>query len=100
MCSNSSAYTHPLQSFNSLFRNLQIHDWYEFDEVLDLDVGGGKYLSPDADRSVRNKYRLHSVLVHSGTVNSGHYRAFICPNGRQWYLFDDTKVLIISRVFM
>ena len=48
----------------------QINDRYEFYEELDLDIGDGKYLSPDADRSKRNKYRLHSVLVHSG----GHAR--------------------------
>ena len=51
-------------------------------EVLDLDAGDGKYLTPDADRSVRNKYLLHSVLVHSGGVNGGHYYAFIRPTLR------------------
>ena len=28
---------------------------------------------------VRNKYLLHSVLVHSGGVNGGHYYAYIRP---------------------
>ena len=41
--------------------NVKINDRYEFPEQLDLDAGDGKYLSPDADRSVRNKYLLHSV---------------------------------------
>lgn len=70
---------------------LQINDRYEFPEELDLDHGDGKYLSENADRSVRNLYRLHSVLVHSGGVHGGHYYAFIKPNGKQWFKFDDEK---------
>jgi hypothetical protein len=45
-----------------------------------------------ADRSVRNLYKLHSVLVHSGGVHGGHYYAYIRPDGRSWLKFDDTSV--------
>jgi hypothetical protein len=38
---------------------MQINDRYEFPLQLDLDREDGKYLSPDADRSVRNHYTLH-----------------------------------------
>ncbi|KAK3001642.1 hypothetical protein RJ639_021120, partial [Escallonia herrerae] len=38
---------------------VKINDRYEFPLELDLDREGGKYLSPDADRSVRNLYTLH-----------------------------------------
>lgn len=38
---------------------VQINDRYEFPLELDLDRDDGKYLSPDADRSVRNLYTLH-----------------------------------------
>ncbi|MCH96123.1 ubiquitin carboxyl-terminal hydrolase 12-like, partial [Trifolium medium] len=38
-----------------------INDRYEFPSQLDLDRENGKYLSPDADRSVRNLYTLHST---------------------------------------
>ena len=73
---------------------VKINDRYEFPEVLDLDAADGKYLTPDADRSVRNKYLLHSVLVHSGGVNGGHYYAFIRPTlrGEDWFKFDDERV--------
>lgn len=37
----------------------QINDHYEFPLQLDLDRDDGKYLSPDADRRVRNLYTLH-----------------------------------------
>ncbi|XP_060958513.1 ubiquitin C-terminal hydrolase 12 isoform X3 [Cannabis sativa] len=72
---------------------VKINDRYEFPLQLDLDRENGKYLSPDADRSVRNLYTLHSVLVHSGGVHGGHYYAFIRPTlTDQWYKFDDERV--------
>ncbi|KAF8396324.1 hypothetical protein HHK36_017939 [Tetracentron sinense] len=66
---------------------IQINDRYEFPLQLDLDREDGRYLSPDADRSVRNLYTLHSVLVHSGGVHGGHYYAFIRPTltDQCWY---------------
>ncbi len=71
--------------------SLQINDRYEFPDELDLDVDDGKFLAPEADRSVRNKYKLHSVLVHSGGVHGGHYYAYIRSNAK-WLKFDDEKV--------
>ncbi|CAN6465077.1 unnamed protein product [Victoria cruziana] len=72
---------------------VKINDRYEFPLQLDLDREDGKYLSPDADRSVRNLYTLHSVLVHSGGVHGGHYYAFIRPTlSDQWFKFDDERV--------
>uniref|UniRef100_A0A7N0V5G9 ubiquitinyl hydrolase 1 n=1 Tax=Kalanchoe fedtschenkoi TaxID=63787 RepID=A0A7N0V5G9_KALFE len=72
---------------------VKINDRYEFPLELDLDRENGKYLSPDADRSVRNLYTLHSVLVHSGGVHGGHYYAFIRPTlSDKWFKFDDERV--------
>ncbi|CAN4120118.1 unnamed protein product [Withania somnifera] len=72
---------------------VKINDRYEFPLELDLDRENGKYLSPEADGSVRNLYTLHSVLVHSGGVHGGHYYAFIRPTlSDQWYKFDDERV--------
>ncbi|KAI4382643.1 hypothetical protein MLD38_008581 [Melastoma candidum] len=72
---------------------VKINDRYEFPLQLDLDRDNGKYLSPEADRSVRNLYTLHSVLVHSGGVHGGHYYAYIWPTlSDQWFKFDDERV--------
>ncbi|RDX69528.1 Ubiquitin carboxyl-terminal hydrolase 13, partial [Mucuna pruriens] len=72
---------------------VKINDYYEFPLQLDLDRDSGKYLSPEADRSVRNLYTLHSVLVHSGGVHGGHYYAYIRPTlSNQWFKFDDERV--------
>ena len=72
--------------------SLQINDKYEFPDELDLDLEEGKWLSENADRSVRNLYKLHSVLVHSGGVHGGHYYAYIQPDRKRWLKFDDERV--------
>ncbi|XP_068340698.1 ubiquitin C-terminal hydrolase 12-like isoform X1 [Pyrus communis] len=72
---------------------VKINDRYEFPLQLDLDRENGKYLSPESDKSVRNLYTLHSVLVHSGGVHGGHYHAFVRPTlSDQWYKFGDKCV--------
>ncbi|KAJ9685031.1 hypothetical protein PVL29_017171 [Vitis rotundifolia] len=79
--------------YHAEIHGLQINDRYEFPLQLDLDRENGKYLSPEADRSVRNLYTLHSVLVHSGGVHGGHYYAYIRPTlSDQWFKFDDERV--------
>jgi ubiquitin C-terminal hydrolase len=75
-----------------MFTHRQINDRYEFEETLDLDVGDRKYLSKDSDTAKRNKYKLHSVLVHSGGTHGGHYYAYSRPDGQTWLRFDDEKV--------
>ena len=48
-------------------------------------------LNPENQGS--NKYHLHSILIHKGQVNFGHYYAFIRPNlDDKWYEFNDQRV--------
>ncbi|KAL0433504.1 UNVERIFIED_CONTAM: Ubiquitin carboxyl-terminal hydrolase 13 [Sesamum latifolium] len=76
---------------------VKINDRYEFPLELDLDRDNGIYLSPEANRTARNLYILHSVLVHSGGVHGGHYYAFIRPTlSNQWFKFDDERVTRID----
>lgn len=77
---------------------MQINDRYEFPDELDLDQEDGKWLSENADRNVRNLYKLHSVLVHSGGVHGGHYYAYIQPDRKRWLKFDDERVMPQSPV--
>jgi ubiquitin C-terminal hydrolase len=57
----------------------------EFPQVLDMEAfapGSGQYL-------------LHTVVVHSGGVSSGHYYAFVRVRdgeGARWLKFDDEQV--------
>ncbi|KAH9610514.1 hypothetical protein KSS87_011420 [Heliosperma pusillum] len=75
---------------------VKINDRYEFPLELDLDRENGKYLSPDADRSVRNLYTLHSVLVHSGGVHGGHYYAYIRPTLSEQWVEEDRLALRVE----
>ncbi|XP_026398326.1 ubiquitin carboxyl-terminal hydrolase 13-like [Papaver somniferum] len=72
---------------------VKINDRYEFPLQLDLDREDGKYLSPDADKNVRNLYTLQAILAHSGGGHSGHYYALIRPTvSKQWFKFNDEMV--------
>jgi ubiquitin carboxyl-terminal hydrolase 7 len=67
----------------------KINTRYEFPEYFDATP----YLSEDADKSEPCTYQLHSVLVHSGDLNAGHYYAFIRPEKDGiFYKYDDDKV--------
>eukprot|EP00210_Caulerpa_lentillifera_P006772 g6471.t1 len=70
---------------------IKINSRYEFYDELDLDYNNHALLSKNADKTVENKYKLHSVLVHSGGPHGGHYFAFI-RSGDKWYKFDDELV--------
>ncbi|KAG6198704.1 hypothetical protein E4U10_006319 [Claviceps purpurea] len=68
---------------------MKINDRYEFPDTFDA----APYLIDDADKSEPWTYQLHSVLVHSGDLNAGHYYAFIKPEKDGWfYRYDDDKV--------
>ncbi|KAJ3352469.1 hypothetical protein HDU91_005995 [Kappamyces sp. JEL0680] len=69
---------------------VKINDRHEFPDTIDLS----EFLSEEADKSVRQVYRLQGVLVHSGDLNAGHYYALIRPKkGGTWFKFDDDKVV-------
>jgi len=68
----------------------KVNTRYEFPETFDASP----YLAADADKSEPYIYKLHSVLVHSGDLNAGHYYAFIRPTIDGWfYKYDDDKVM-------
>jgi ubiquitin C-terminal hydrolase len=66
--------------------NVKLHDKFTFPKNLDID----NLLASSGN----NKYRLHTVLVHSGDVHSGHYYAFVRPSATDdsWFRFDDEQV--------
>jgi len=51
--------------------------------------------SPDLiDNDEEYSYHLVGVLVHSGTVDAGHYYSFIKErNTEKWYRFDDRVIV-------
>lgn len=40
-------------------------------------------------------YNLSAVIVHKGGYDSGHYVSY-AKEGRDWFLFDDSKVVLAS----
>lgn len=74
---------------------VKINDRYEFETEIDLS----RFVEGSKGDDI---YLLHSVLVHIGDVNGGHYHAFIRPEigvnptetkkSPQWFKFDDETV--------
>lgn len=70
---------------------MKVNDRHEFPEEFDASP----YLSDEAKASSDEDwtYQLHSVLVHSGDFNAGHYYAFLKPTADgAFYKFDDDRV--------
>ena len=72
---------------------VKINDYFEYYNEIELS----NYV--DAEMLKINKkenflYELHSVIVHQGNANSGHYFAYIkqSNNNREWLLFNDENV--------
>jgi ubiquitin carboxyl-terminal hydrolase 7 len=66
---------------------VKINDSFEFYNTIDLN----KFMSSPQHNN--NIYSLHSVVVHQGSANSGHYYAFIKPKLEDnWILFNDETV--------
>jgi len=68
---------------------VKINDRIEFFDRIDL----GPYL----ETPTPTPYVLHSVLVHSGGSQGGHYIVYIRPHpDGSWYRFDDDTVIKVS----
>jgi ubiquitin carboxyl-terminal hydrolase 7 len=54
----------------------------------------------DNSEKVVNRYHLHSILIHRGTTDFGHYYAFIRPNiDDRWFQFNDLNVREVTKGF-
>ncbi|KAF9649119.1 hypothetical protein BDM02DRAFT_3186537 [Thelephora ganbajun] len=72
---------------------VKINDRFEFPFEIDLD----EFFDKTTDRSKPWKYKLHSVLVHSGGFRGGDYFAFIKPDrDTWWHKFKDDQVTPVT----
>ncbi|KAA6396223.1 MAG: putative Ubiquitin carboxyl-terminal hydrolase 12 [Streblomastix strix] len=62
------------------------------------EQGQSSIKNVDINPNEDNIYILHSVFVHSGETNEGHYNVYIQPkcDGR-WFLFDDQYVKEVDK---
>jgi len=75
---------------------IKINEYFQFYNEINLE----KYLNTHNKNNEKNNredncmnYCLHSVIVHKGSANSGHYYAYIKPTiDNNWVLFDDENV--------
>ena len=42
------------------------------------------------------KYRLFAVIVHTGSLDNGHYYAYGLNDRDQWFEYDDAKITAID----
>lgn len=74
----------------------KVNDFYKFPTKLHLD----EFLDEADPNGVKQTYYLHGVLVHSGSMNAGHYYAFIRPGlENKWFKFNDDVVTAVSFFF-
>jgi ubiquitin carboxyl-terminal hydrolase 22/27/51 len=55
-------------------------------------------MAPYTNSSKANQqaiYTLSAVIVHKGEMSSGHYVSY-AREGRDWFLFDDSKVVLVG----
>ena len=71
---------------------VKINDRFKYYDEIELS----KYIDPKSEKNniENNTYVLHSVIVHQGNANSGHYYAYIkqSKNAKDWLLFNDDQV--------
>ncbi|KAK8866837.1 hypothetical protein M9Y10_009805 [Tritrichomonas musculus] len=73
-------------------QNSKIDSYFSFSKNIDLR----KYLA-DQNNVDCSQYELFGVLVHAGTINSGHYTAFIRPTPNSpWHCFNDSEVNVVD----
>ena len=60
----------------------------DFPEKLNIK----KYIDEECGHGDEYNYTLYAIGNHSGTINFGHYYAFIKLNNKDWYEFNDSRV--------
>jgi ubiquitin C-terminal hydrolase len=65
-----------------------------FKENLDIS----RYIDPECGHSNEYRYSLYGIGNHSGSINFGHYYAYIKLNNSNWYEFNDSYVSQMGRI--
>ena len=76
-------------NYNTM-QKFKINDYYEFPMELNMD----KYVQKtNSNNNINNLYKLKSIVVHSGSCESGHYYSYILEDKTgDWYEFNDIKI--------
>ena len=80
------------------FRQIKLNNVIEFPFVLDLNKVMSVTTQISGNTSIfqgNYTYDLHAVVIHLGSVTSGHYFAYALhekQDQKQWYVFNDASV--------
>ena len=66
----------------------------QFPENLNIS----RYIDKECGHGNEDEYELYGIGNHSGTINFGHYFAYIKLNDKTWYEFNDSMVSKIGRI--
>ena len=65
-----------------------------FEDSLDLD----NYIDKDIMKGVNSKYKLYGVISHIGSVEYGHYIAYLNLGLKDiWYEYNDSAVVMVGK---
>ena len=83
------------------FRQIKLNNVIEFPFVLDLNKVMSVTTQISGNTSIEGNYiyDLHAVVIHLGSVTSGHYFAYALHekhDQKQWYVFNDASVTEMS----
>ena len=83
-----------LKRFEFNYQTMQktkINDYYTFPLILDMNKYTEDYIKYKKEED--NKYKLKSMIIHSGNCDAGHYYAYILDDkSNEWFEFNDIRV--------
>ena len=83
-----------LKRFEFNYQTMQktkINDYYTFPLILDMNKYTENYIKYKKEED--NKYKLKSIIIHSGNCDAGHYYAYILDDkSNEWFEFNDIRV--------
>lgn len=68
----------------------KINNRISYPALLDIKTEGG-----DKQLLGNTRYALMGLTVHQGTINAGHYIAYVKRRDK-WYCFNDERILVES----
>ena len=80
-----------LKRFEFNYQTMQktkINDYYTFPLILDMNKYTENYIKYKKEED--NKYKLKSIIIHSGNCDAGHYYAYILDDkSNEWFEFNN-----------
>ena len=73
-------------------RRIKDNSRFEFPDELDMHPYTQEAMKSKGKPKKTQMYALKGVVVHSGTLDGGHYFSFIKNEYDQWYLYNDSRV--------